>query len=84
MSIIPMENIIKIHFGEFMLSKEFDIVLEANKIESKEIIEQLSNTVKQLEEKIENFEKWKKEVDKKINGYVETKTLNEIDSEIIN
>ena len=84
MTVIPMEKNMKIHFNEFMLSKEFDILLEAKKIEPKEIIEQLSNKVKQLEEKIEDLEKWKKEVETKINGYVENKQLVEIDSKIIN
>ena len=83
LSIIPMENSVKIHFSEFMLSKEFDIILEVKKIEPKEIIEQLSNKVKQLEEKIENLENWKKEVEKKINGYIEKKQVEEIDSKII-
>ena len=84
MTLIPMENNTKIHFNEFMLSKEFDILLEAKKIEPKEIIEQLSNKVKILEEKIEDLEKWKKEVETKINGYVENNQLVEIDSKIIN
>ena len=83
LSIIQIENNIKIHFNEFMLSKEFDILLEETKLEQKEIIEQLTNKVKQLEEKIENFEKWKNEIEKKINGYTENKKINEIDSKII-
>lgn len=83
LSIIQIENNIKIHFNEFMLSKEFDILLEEKKLEQKEIIEQLTNKVKQLEEKIENFEKWKNEIEKKINGYTEKKKINEIDSKII-
>lgn len=85
-SIIPKENnFINIHFKEFMLSQEFDILLEGIKPDQKEIIEQLSNKVIQLEEKLENLEKWKKEIENKIIGYTEqSQILNSLDSKIIN
>ena len=67
-----------------MLSKEFDILLEAKKFESKEIIEHLSNRVKLLEEKIELLEKWKNEVEKKVNRNAENIKMNTIESKIIN
>ena len=75
----------KIHFNKFMLSQEFDILLLENELNQKEIIYQLSNKIKQLEEKVESLEKWKKNAEKElIENYKEKKMLEKIDSIIIN
>ena len=85
-SVITKNNSIpKIHFNKFMLSQEFDILLLENELNQKEIINQLSNKIKQLEEKVESLENWKKNVEKElIENYKEKKKLEKIDSIIIN
>ena len=68
-----------------MLNKEFDIVLKRKNIEQKELINHLSEKIKQLEEKMEKFEQWKNEIEKRLNGNKEENTkLKLIDSKIIN
>lgn len=84
-TIIPKDNNqIILHFNKFMISQEFDILLLENELNQYEVINQLSNRIKKLEEKVEILEKWKNEVDKKININIQQNIISSnIESKII-